>query len=400
MPLLALLLAVLLGACRGTPQDTDPQATLDRLVDSLTPAVERATGLTFRERPRVALRTADQVRSFILAKVAEEFPPERIRGVSSAYQLLGLLPDTLDLQALLLDLYSEQVAGFYDPDSTMLYAVEGADPAQLRLVVAHELVHALQDEHLPLDSLLRQRRSSDRAAASQAVLEGHATIASLRVLVPDEGMIDSPDFWQTFRDQIRQSQATMEVFRRAPLVLREGLVFPYLYGSDFIRWWAAARPGEPLPQAGQLPRSTEQVLHPERYHAGDEPLDVVFADSTDTVLHEDTLGEIELHILAAHLRGSEVITSLAAGWGGDRYRVYDSAEGPAMVWWKLWDSEVAARRFRINTGRLLMDVARPGYRTTVDSLQVAGHPAVRTVIAPVGWAGWDNVPGVRVGGER
>ncbi len=394
---LTLLLALALAACRGTPQDTDPQATLDRLVDSLTPAVERATGLTFRERPRVALRTADQVRRFILAKVEEEFPPERIRGVSSAYQLLGLLPDTLDLQALLLDLYSEQVAGFYDPDSTMLYAVEGADPAQLRLVVAHELVHALQHEYLPLDSLLRQRRNSDRAAAAQAVLEGHATIASLRVLVPGEGMIDSPDFWQTFRDQIRQSQATMEVFRRAPLVLREGLIFPYLAGSDFMRWWAAARPGEPLPKTAQLPRSTEQILHPERYHAGDEPVDVYFADSTDTVLHEDTLGEIELHILAAHLRGGDVITSLAAGWGGDRYRVYDAPEGPAMVWWKIWDSEVAARRFRINTGSRLVEVRRAGYRTTVDSTQVDGRPAVRTVIAPTGWAGWENVPGVRVG---
>lgn len=400
MPRSALLLALALAACRGTPPDADPQVMLDRLVDSLAPAVERATGLEFRERPQVTLRTRDEVRGFILAKVAEEFPAERVRGVTTAYRLLGLIPDTLDLEALLLDLYTEQVAGFYDPDSTVLYAVEGADPAQTRLVIAHELVHALQDQYLPLDSLLSERRSSDRTVAAQAVLEGHATIASLQVLVPGQGILDAPDFWQNFRLQIRQSQETMEVFQRAPLALREGLIFPYLSGSDFMRWWAAARAGQPLPTVDELPRSTEQVLHPERYHAGDQPLEVIFTDSTGTVLYEDTLGEIELHILAAQLRGGEMTTTLAAGWGGDRLRVYEAPEGPALVWWKVWDSDVAARRFRVVTGQRLVEQARAGYRTAVDSTSVDGRPAVRTVIAPTGWAGWEAVPGVRLEGGR
>jgi len=393
-PILALLLA--LAACRGVAQDADTQSNLDSLVDSLIPDVERATGLNFRERPRPALRTKDQVRTFLLAKLGEEFPPERIRGVSEAYRLLGLIPDSLDLHGLLLDLYSEQVAGFYDPDSSALFAVEGADPAQLRLVVAHELVHALQDQYLPLDSLLKQRTNGDRASAAQAILEGHATIASLKVLVPDEGMIDQADFWQNFRTQIRESQATMEVFQRAPLVLREGLVFPYLYGADFMRWWAAAHPGEPLPSAAELPSSTEQILHPERYNAGDRPVELVFADSAATPLHEDTLGEMELHILGTSLRGGEVITSLAAGWGGDRYRVFDAAEGTAMVWWTLWDSETSARRFRINVASRLVERGRPGYRVTADSAQIEGRPAARVVIAPPSWAGWQSVPEVGI----
>lgn len=396
MPLLALLLALALGACRGAPPDANAQATIDRLVDSLAPAVERATGLTFQNRPRVELRTRDEVRAFILAKVAEEFPPERIRGVTTAYQLLGLIPDTLDLQALLLDLYTEQVAGFYDPAAGTLYAVEGADPAQLRLVIAHELVHALQDEQLPLDSLLGDRTSSDRTAAIQAVLEGHATIASLRVLVPGGGMLDRADFWQNFRQQIRETQTSMDVFRRSPMVLREGLVFPYLAGSDFMRWWEVARPGQPLPDLETLPRSTEQILHPERFHAGDAPLPVAFADTLGAVLIEDTFGEMQLHILAAHFRGGEVTTSLAAGWGGDRFRVYDTEAGPVLVWWKLFDSEVFARRYRVNTGQRLLDQGRAGYRIAMDSVQVNGHAAVRTVIAPAGWDGWERVPGVVV----
>ncbi|MCL4865006.1 MAG: hypothetical protein KJZ47_03875, partial [Gemmatimonadales bacterium] len=353
-------------------------------------------GLHFRERPRPALRSKEQVRTFLLAKLGEEFPPERIRGVSEAYRLLGLIPDSLDLQDLLLDLYSEQVAGFYDPDSSALFAGEGADPAQLRLVVAHELVHALQDQYLPLDSLLKQRTNGDRASAAQAILEGHATIASLKVLVPDEGMIDQSDFWQNFRSQIRESQATMDVFQRAPLVLREGLVFPYLYGADFMRWWAAAHPGVPLPSAAELPSSTEQILHPERYNAGDRPVELAFTDSAATPLHEDTLGEMELHILGTSLRGGEVITSLAAGWGGDRYRVYDAPEGTAMVWWSVWDSETSARRFRINVANRLVDRGRAGYRLTADSVQVEGRPAARVVIAPPAWGGWQALPGVQL----
>lgn len=102
---------------------------------------------------------------------------------------------------------------------------------------------------------------------------------------------------------------------------------------------------------------------------------------------------MELHVLAAHLRGGEVTTALAAGWGGDRFRVYEAPEGPAMVWWKVWDTETAARRFRVNTGRRLTERIRAGYRTAVDSTQVAGRPAVRTVIAPTRWDGWDAVPG-------
>lgn len=394
----ALLVLLALAACRGVARETDPTATLDRLVDSLTPAVERATGLVFRERPRPALRTREQVHAFLLAKLAEEFPPERIHGITAAYRLLGLVPDTLDLQGLILELYAEQVAGFYDPDSSMLFAVEGADPAQLRLVVAHELVHAIQDQALPLDSLMRQRASSDRAAAAHAVLEGHATIASLEVLVPGGGVIDQPEFWQNFRAQIRSSQETMAVFQRAPLVLREGLIFPYLQGAEFMRWWRAAHPGVPLPDVASLPRSTEQILHPERYHAGDGPLLVSFAD-TAAALHEDTFGEMELHILAASLRGGEVVTALPAGWGGDRFRVYDTPDGPAMVWWLVWDSEVSARRFRINTGQRLVERGRPGYRITVDSIPVSDRPATRVVIAPPGWDRWDRVPGVLAGPE-
>ncbi len=241
---------LLLLGCRGAPRNTPiGQDDLARIVDSLRPAVERATGLTFKGPTRSLLRDRAELREFLVGKLREDFPAEREEGIASVYRLLGLIPDTLNLRALLLDLYTEQVAGFYDPGTQTLYAMRGADPAQLRLVLAHELVHALQDQYLPLDSLLREKGNSDRQTAAQAVLEGHATIASIQVLTPGQDVVSRPEFWQLFRDQISQQQSSMEVFSRTPLALRFELIFPYLYGAEFMRWWETAAAGTTSPHA-------------------------------------------------------------------------------------------------------------------------------------------------------
>lgn len=393
-------LALLVG-CRGVPAGgAGQQEELARIVDSLRPAVERAAGLAFRGPTPSAFRDRAQLREFLLAKLHEDFPPEREAGVAAVYRLLGLLPDTLDLRALLLDLYTEQVAGFYDPETRTLYGLRGADPAQLRLVVAHELVHALQHQYLPLDSLMRQKQNGDRQSAVQALLEGHATIASIRVLTPGQDVLGRPEFWQMFREQIRSQQSSMQVFARTPLALRFELIFPYLYGAAFVRWWDSARAGHPLPGLAELPQSTEQILHPSRYAEGDRPVALRFADSSADVLFEDTLGESGVQTLAAVLRGDvEVRTDPAAGWGGDRFRAYRTAEGPALVWYLAWDDSTAAARFEEETGSRLRARSRPGYRTAIERVRSDGPgpgPVIRVAIAPAAWAGWRRLPPLRL----
>ena len=378
-------------ACRGTPPGAQDDIT--RLVDSLRPAVERATGMRFRGPTRSALRTRDEVRDYLITRLREDFPPEREEGIRAVYRLLELIPDTLDLKALLLDLYTEQVAGFYDPASSTLFGVQGADPAQLRLVLAHELVHALQHQYLPLDSMLKNKGDADRQAAAHAVLEGHATIASIRVLLPGQDLIAQPSFWQTFREQIKAQQTSMAVFARTPLALREELIFPYLNGAEFMRWWDSSRAGDPLPTLATLPRSSEQILHPERYQSGDQPMAVAFADSSDGVLYEDTIGELEIQVLATVLRGGgEVLTEAPIGWGGDRFRVYRSEGGPALVWLIAWDDTQSAARFGGGVGTRLAARRRAGYRTLVEPVAGAARPTFRVVIAPEAWSGWARLP--------
>ncbi len=395
---LACLLVLGLAACRGEPagdaQSLD-QKELAVLVDSLMPGVAKATGLEFKSTPVTAVRSKAQVRDYLLAKLAKDVPPARLEGVVATYRLLGLLPDTLDVRKLFVDLYTEQAAGFYDPDSTTLFAVAGGDRAQLRLVLAHELVHALQHQYVPLDSLLSDTSDADRLAAAQAVLEGQATLASLVTLLPGQNIATDDAFWETFRDQLhRTGQAGMEVFARAPLILREGLTFPYLQGAGWMRWFIRNRAGE-QPFGANLPSSTEQILHPERYDRQDAPLVVRFNEDTAGVMHDDTFGEFEIAVLRSSLVGiDEVPTDVPLAWGGDRMRLYRSPLGAALVWVTVWDELRAAERFKTQIGDRLVKVPRSGYRTTAESIEVQGKPAVRVVVAPTGWERWGALPEV------
>lgn len=394
-----LAIAPLFLSCRGERPASSNPGSLSHLVDSLRAPVERATGLKFKSPPRSALRSRDQVRAYLIRKLDEELPSPRMKGLETAYRLFGLLPDTLQLRSLLLDLYTEQVAGFYDPDSATLFGVAGADPAQLRLVLAHEMVHALQGQYLPLDSILHETSNNDRLTAAQAVLEGQATLASIDVLASGQNVSNNPEFWEMYRDQVRQQQTSMPVFARAPLVVREALVFPYLAGAEFMHWWEQSPFRDSVPYGPRMPVSTEQILFPDRYARHDAPVVLAFpADSG--VLYEDVLGESEVRVLMARLAGNpEVRVTAPIGWGGDRYRVYDTPAGPALVWYIVWDDKRSAERFTWGYGGKLRSTTRKGYRTLLKDYELDGKPATLYVLAPEAWKGGEEVPQAFVEGK-
>lgn len=387
--LLALTAILALAGCRGEPPGTALTAERVRdMVDSLMPVVEQASGLEFRATPRSELASVEYVTAYLQSRVARDFPPQRLEGIQAAYRLFGLLPDTLDLERLLVGLYSEQVAGYYDPETETLYAVEGRAPAQIRLVMAHELVHALQHQYLPLDSLMAFRDNGDRLAAVHAVLEGHATVASVRTLTPGRDPTGEPEFWETYHEQVRIQQRQMPVFATAPLVLREALIFPYLSGAVFMQWWGATR-GTPLPEVGQMPASTEQILHPDRFTANDQPVPVGFETDRE-VLFEDTLGELEIQILDAVLRGADqAALDRPLGWAGDRYRVFRNGAGSGYVleWRSVWDSEAAADRFAAMLRERYLPLAKPGETIRVERLEIEGRPGLEVLRAKGGWPG-------------
>ena len=385
--------------CEQRAQEVRGEAELRQSVQQMMPAVERATRLRFKQRPVVLRRTRAQVRDYVIHKFDDDLPPAELAGAQAAYRLFGLIPDSLDLRRSMVDLLTEQVAGYFDPDSNALYIPTDIDPSQARLVISHELVHALQHQYLNLDSLVELKRQNDRRTAAQSILEGQATLAQILVLMPEQRIESLPNFWD-LRTALGAQQEGMKVFGSAPLWLRESIIFPYLGGAEFVRWFDREYPGK-QPYGALMPISTEQILHPARYAAGDRPDRLAFESSgPDTVRCEDGLGEFEIRLLLEQYLGDDSTAALvASGWNGDRYRVL-GADADVLVWYTLWDDAASGARFFRGLERAWAK-RRSGApavrRSEIKQLALSGVPVVRLVDAPARWSGWRHVPAIRVG---
>jgi hypothetical protein len=351
-PVLALLVV---AACGGDPAALP--GPYGKEVAKAIPIVESGTGLKFKTPPKLEVKTRDEVRAFLEAKFNEERPALEMAGQEQAYRLFGLLPDTLELAPFLLKLLTEQVAGYYDPSTKVLYVVSdgtgatnspATSPDVLSITITHELVHALQDQYLPLDSIQKLRNDNDRTMAAQAVIEGGATYEQLSAMLGGGNMFARlPGGWDRVRQMIRDSQGQMPVLGSAPMFIQETLLFPYLSGMEFTREFKEKRPGQsPLTL---LPTSTEQVMHPEKLlDTLDAPMRVTLPRPTSgSVVYENGLGEFETRLLL-HQQVKDVASAsrAATGWGGDRYMVIRTAAGAAMVWVSAWDSQFDAAEFR------------------------------------------------------
>lgn len=381
----------------AAPASAQQRAAIIRMADSLVPYVEGASGLTFQHAPALGMRTRSEVRSYIATEFDREFPPERLRDVAVTYHLLGLLPDTAGLGKMLIDLHAQEIRGYYDPDSDSLFGVTGASLPQLREVLAHELVHAVQAQYVDLNRVLKGAASNDERNAFKSLIEGQAMFATMRLLFPLRNIVAEPNLWNFVSAHVRAGPMARPAYRRAPLWLREGLLAPYLYGAQFSNWWQASEYADTVPYGPRQPVSTEQILHFDRYAAGDAPVALRFKGDSVGVLAEDVLGELELHILAAQLSGAPSLGQLPPiGWGGDRFRVYGAGGEAALVWYLVWDDPESAAAFHRGTGARLAGRSRPGYRAALDTLTAGGMPASRYVYAPQQWSGWQRLPEIEV----
>jgi len=395
LAVLALGLPLSSIACHARKRAEDT-AHVRAVVDTLLPRLQVLAGLPAVRPIRIGYRTRAEVRAYIVRQLDHDLLPGELSGLQGTYAALGLIPDTLQLRRLLIDLYSEQVGGYYDPETKTFYTVEGTPPGMLRTVLAHELVHALQDEHVNLDSLVSRKRGNDPQAAAQAAIEGQATAVMFAVQMSwqfgrDIDPLRLPNLGAQLRPQLEQENSKFPVFRRAPLVIREGLIFPYLQGAGFVQalWRSRVRNGAPPPGGwpapldSLLPQSTEQVMHPERFlRLHDQPTTLVLGPTPDPrwrAVYEDGLGELETTIfLRQHLGDA----ANARGWDGDRFRLLEGPGGArALVWYSVWDDPAAADAFAAAYRQTLDH--RPQRHALVDRLVQAGRPVVRVIDAPV-----------------
>jgi len=382
------------AAQTGSDMVISSDPALGALAAALLPDLAKRAGMELRDPVRIEHRSREELVRYLEAKLDEELPEEEARAKVDAYALFGLVPRELDLRGVLLGLYTEQVAGFYDPDSTALFVLDDQPEEALEALLVHELVHAVQDQSVDLDALTDPKMGNDRATAAQAAIEGHATLVMLEYMT--EQMTGAPiDFGQIpdFAAQLRPALAGMTsqypALATAPRVIREALLFPYLEGTGFVQsLWSAGERVAPFGEA--LPHSTEQIMGA---RDAAPPLELELAIEGATVVQEDVLGRFELGILLEDVVGVSP-TVLAEGWDGDRYTLIEDADGSrALIWVVLWDSvrvrdgfveavEGAAGRFGgdIDVDRLVV----AGRAATLLKIGVPDGVTVSATLAPRG----------------
>ena len=385
----ALVFSVSAAACRGQQGSNEIDPALAAAVDSLLPRLEQLSGLRKLHPIRMEQQSREQLRQYVQERLREEMPPDELRGLQAAYAAFGLIPDTLDLEKLMLDLYTEQVAGYYDPKRDAFYMVEGTPRDLLRPTLAHELVHALQDQHANLDSLISRKRGNDRQTAAQAAIEGHATLVMFAILAGASGDFDAtalPDMREQLGPLMEAQNSQFPVFRSAPRIIRETMLFPYIGGAGFMQeiWRSQANTSTRFaaPLGARLPQSTEQVLHTREKFISrrDDPTEIRFAQQpAGKVVYENTLGELELGILLGEQHGTRVA---AAGWDGDRFRLVELNGRPVLLWQSVWDDQASADRFAAAYQQV--GARRPHRVVRVTRNQVDGMPGVWVVDAPAG----------------
>jgi hypothetical protein len=384
-----LALSVTAVACRGQQPAEEVDPALTAIVDSLLPRLEQLSGLRKLKPIQMKQQSREALRGYVQERLREEMPPEEMRGMKAAYAAFGLIADTLDLEKLMLDLYTEQVAGYYDPKTDAFYMVEGTPRDLLRPTLAHELVHALQDQHANLDSLASRKRGNDRQTAAQAAIEGHATLVMFAMLAGASDDFDAtvlPDMGEQLGPLMEAQNSQFPVFRSAPRIIRETMLFPYIGGASFIQelWRSQANTPDKFaaPMGARLPQSTEQVLHArEKFTANkDEPTELRFTQGgPGTLVYENTLGELELGILLGEHIGSR---AAAAGWDGDRYRLVDLNGRPVLLWQTVWDDPASADRFAAAYQQVR--AKRTARAIQVTRNRVGGMEGVWVIDAPAG----------------
>lgn len=339
-------IATLTVACPSRDKITAQGPYAKEVADAI-PKIEKVTGLKYKKQPVLERRSKEQVHQYLI----KQFEDERSQSDLAAQQILlrrlGLVPEDFDLRALMLDLYTEQIAGFYDPATKVLYVVDGAKPEEVAFLVEHELVHALQDQYTNLDSLLHLKGDDDRVLAAQSVMEGQATLVPIQsMLGPAAGL---PGGWEKVRQLIRENQGSMPKFASAPEILQETLLFPYLSGAEFMRRYQdQGRTG--LPVGADMPVSSTQIMHAQAYFGAhrEQPVAITLpAPRGATSTFQNDMGEFETRIfLYQHLKDQNTSVLAADGWAGDRYMILHTPHGDGLAWVTAWRSPVDAGEFR------------------------------------------------------
>lgn len=309
---------------------------------ALAKEVAKARGLPLKKPIEQASVSREELKARLLKLAGERKTQDELEAEGTALARWGLIPPGTDYVALMVDLLSEQIAGYYDPDTKQLtlLATTGAAPLWDELVLAHEIDHALQDQSYDLTKFEDVPvGEGDAAQARHALVEGDGITLMFEVLLARKGLSPPWDNLRLTNELARQMELpTGDALDKAPLAIREMMLFPYRAGFRFVTALRATKPWSAVDAVFKRPpKSTEQIIHPEKYLADEDPV-AVKLELPDTV-HSTVWGELGFELfLRAHGIDAAAAKLAASGWAGDRV-VATTKLGAAKL---VWDSEIDA----------------------------------------------------------
>lgn len=363
----------------GTHITPEQAKKLFGLVDDLLKFSSEETGLPVRSEVKRQLTTRAAVESYLQEKFDEDQDAKRMQRSEIVLKKFGLLDRDFDLKPFLLELLKEQIAAYYDPKTKTVNLLDWVSPDEQKPVLAHELTHALQDQHVDLAKWSTQTPedvSTDAAGdadhlekdemddAREAVTEGQATAVMMdNVLKPmGRSLIKDPEVVEIIRQQMT-NPSDSPVMARAPLLLSESLLFPYRDGLSFEQDVWMDR-GQQAAFAGTLdrpPSSTWEILNPRAYERESRarvpllPNIHPLVDAAYQPYDIGQVGELDLHILAKIYAGDQAARDLTPAWDGGLYwagqrRNATAAEkattkSVALLYLSIWKSAESAEQF-------------------------------------------------------
>ena len=334
----------------GKPSVAEFTAAADEVLEQMS----QITGLSLTSPVKKSLRSREEIRAYIIREMKEDKDAaERLASAKSAVAF-GLLPKGFDLDSFMIDLLTEQIAGLYDPKAHEFYVADWIPIDDQRMVMAHELTHALEDQHFQIEAWAKAARPNDDGElARESVLEGSAMVAMVEYLLQGSGrsLKDLPDIDPAM---LIGDMGDTPTLKKAPPFLKDALIFPYLDGMTFSAAILKPSGWEGLPAIfAKPPASTQQILHPALYASGKVPAPVSLPTMEKTLgadwvkLEENAMGEFGWKEVLKQFLGEPRAKPLAAAWDGDRYIVYEQKQTKRLllITRERLSSEEEAQRF-------------------------------------------------------
>jgi hypothetical protein len=355
---LALLILFCLGSGtflpKGQAQTGAASSTQHTAIVSMTAAMLKETSelreLSILKAVKSGAQSRTEIEHMIVKNLDTETTPTEMHAAEVLLKVFGLAPKDFAYRSFLIKLLTEQVAGYYDPKAQQFYLADWIELEGQKPVMAHELTHALQDQHFNLKRFENwPKGDSDAELAAHALIEGDATLAMTLY------MAKNPLVALAFIRSLGAQEIATEQFKQAPRALRESLLFPYEEGSAWATQLYKRGGWETVSQAfTKLPQSSEQILHAEKYFAYEAPQKLTLPDFKLVLgpawkrLDYDVNGEWGCYLILDEFLNDAVESKQAsAGWGGDRFALYETGKPDEFFVAQLtaWDTSQDAQEF-------------------------------------------------------